>query len=573
VKTQTTEPPASGLSQPGPGPVREPLSPTVWWAVVITVVWTVANVVWVNVQRNARLWDHEENAYVLTSAQFVEFTTVGDAWADLVGTHVGPLQRLVSAVPQTLFGVDEATLLWQNVGFTALTGLLVFVIVRRLSDGWGGVVACASVLLASGMVENARGVLTMVPATTFLVLALLALAEGRGLGSLRWAAVLGAAVAGLVLSRPMAVVFVPALALPAVLWSRFAGVPRRQMLEAAAVSIGVAVALSCWWLVFTYEKIYSYLTVGAPGIATDGPLGVLNNRISELRYYVDPLFPLWAPEGPLRVLWMFIPSVVVVYLLLRWTGHRGEVPSTGAQAPLPLLPIWLSVVGSLLLTLVSSTFGLLLLPLVPLMFVAGFAGARRRLDGRGWRIWSAFVLIPAVLGTVVSSTVTSKPGNRFTWCQEVIFVTTACAVRSADDAAVWRRDLQSVTDSVATASAALDAAGRPPRVAFAVRDHILTEPAIRLRLWFDHRLALPSQFLGVNLPRQEQFDQVVRDAQLVVVAPDSEPVVLMPSMYDPDELAERLPRVGFVECTATEFPDGRTVQVFIRTPVVEGACP
>jgi len=226
-----------------------------------------------------------------------------------------------------------------------------------------------------------------------------------------------------------------------------------------------------------------------------------------------------------------------------------------------------------LLTLVSSTFGLLLLPLVPLMFAAGFAGARRRLDSRGWRIWSAFVLIPAIVGGVLSSTVASKPGNRFTWCQEVIQVTTACAVRSAEDAAIWRRDLQSITDSIATASAALTDAGRPPNVALAVRDHLLTEHAVKVRLWFDHRLVLPSQFLGVNVAQQEQFDQVVRDAELVVVAPDSEPVVLMPSMYDPDELAVRLPREGFVECAGTNFPDGRTVQVFIRLPVVEGACP
>ena len=143
----------------------EPVEPgergSPWWArwpgaFTLAAVWVVANVVWFERNRGSRLWDHEEVGYVRGVAQFGRLRSGSSMWDALHAGYTGPIQALLGAPSQWLFGVDQATVIWENVALTAVS-------VSRLRDGAspgrspGGIAAAALTLFVPGMLENARG--------------------------------------------------------------------------------------------------------------------------------------------------------------------------------------------------------------------------------------------------------------------------------------------------------------------------------------------------------------------------------------------------------------------------------
>jgi hypothetical protein len=526
------------------------------------------------------------------------------------------MHQLLGAPSQWLLGVDSATVIWENFVLTAVSALLVYAMVRRLADGRAAIVAIALMLLVPGMLENSRGALTMVPATTFGALALVAVVAGGGLSRWRWSALLGVAIGCMSLSRTMSIAFIPGLAVPAIVWSKTLGASRRVVVRNAVVAGVVAAVVSLWWWAINYDTVFDYLTVGSPGVATSNPFGVFASRVTELILYVGPPRLLaagitylvlarrrrpsapaaTATSEPMVVLpGSYSEGVVEEAILVLSDASSGEVSDgahreshvesrwfqaetpvaslDGRDLTLPLWPVWGAVGVSLLVSLVSKTLGWLMLPLVPWLAVAAVAGVRRRFDERSWRTWATVVVGVTALVALLSSTVWIKPGNRFTWCQEPIMKTSACPITSDAEAAAWRDDIDTIVDDTFDAHNALLTEGRTASVAIAARDHIVLPSSIQLGAELRHRWDFDAyRYFSSDLSSEAQLDEVRREADIVIVSPDVEPVVLTPEMYDPDELSGQLVGHGFAGCQTVELPDGRMVELIVREPVPTDAC-
>ena len=600
----------SGLMRPSPpgfvrtirsameavvGAYRNPRS--LWGAATVgAVVWASANVVWFDVHRSARLWDHEEATYVRLVSYFASGEG-GAPWSGLFVAHYGPMQALLGAPFQWLFGVNEATVVYLNIALTAVTGLLIFWTVSRLADPPAGLVAGALVLFTPGMLENARGALTMVPATTFAAVGLAALVMGGGLRRWQWAAVAGVAMGCMSLSRPMSIAFIPGLAVPAIVWSVRAATPWRTILRNGALAGIAAVAVSAWWWAVRLPLVMEYLATGSEGVATGSVGEVLDNRLYELSAYIGPI----AHAETLGYTWYLSAGAFVLLFVLGGRRSTSAVATAGGALPtsglaavkdpmareralvsagaaplriLPLWPIWAAVGVNLVVSLASNTIGWLMLPVVPWMVVATVAGVRRALSTWAWRAWAVVVVFPMAVVAVVTSTVSVTPGNRFTWCMEPWQKTSACAIEDRSTAADWKSDVQQITDDAVASQTALAEAGRADaRVAVVARDHIILPSTIRFQAWIDHRRGIDdSAFLEDHFAIDGDLQQLLEQAGVVVVSPDIERFRLFPRMVDPDELPSVLLAGGFVVCRQVELRDGRVVQTFVREPAPATVC-
>ena len=133
--------------------------------------------------------------------------------------------------------------------------------------------------------------------------------------------------------------------------------------------------------------------------------------------------------------------------------------------------------------------------------------------------------------------------------------------------------LDAITDDAFALHEGLLTGGRRGEVAIAARDHIVLPSSIQLAAELRHRWVVDAyRFFPLDQPPEAQFDELVRDADIVIVSPDVEPVVLTEAMYDPDELAGRLLGSGFVDCRSVTLPDGRVERTLVRAPPPAELC-
>ena len=450
--------------------------------------------------RGAHLFDHEEVGYVRGVAHFGRLRQPASMWDDLHNGYTGPMQALLGAPSQWLFGASEATVFWENIALTAASALLAYWMVRRLADGVAGLAAAALVLATPGMLENARGRAPRwcrpPPSPSWPWPRWWSAAGSHGCAG---RSVFGAALGAMSLSRTMSIAFVPGLAVPAVVWSMTNRVPRAVVIRNGAIAGVTAVAVSIWWWAISYPQVFDYLKVGAANVETSGPAGIFVSRISELILYLSPVTILLAGVGYLVVRAgqdrrtrsaessgarsdhadvidlvaieadasaASAPSASSARRRRRLDddnggagvrpgprpgpgGSRRSAPLTaprGVDAALPLWPIWAAVGTNVVVSLASNTVGWLMLPVAPWLIVAAVAGARRRLDARAWRSWAVAVVVATVVAALVMSVVWVVPGNRFTWCWEGIQHTSACPITSNALAEPWRADLDTIAD-------------------------------------------------------------------------------------------------------------------------------
>ena len=258
-----------------------------------TGIWVILNLVWIQVYRGDRLWDHEEVTYISRASIVGSRSVVFSGWRLLFHGYTPPMQSVLLAPVQLLTGVNEAWVIWLNVLLTAVSALVVYWIGRRMATPAAGAVSAALLLCTSGMQDNARGALTMVPATTFTILAVAVLVAGRGFQSRNWSLAFGVAVGCMVLSRPMAIAFVPGLVLAGLLWST-ATPDRGRVFRHLVLGCAAAIGASAWWWLVTFRELWAYLTTGLPWAETDDRLHILIDRFRELALYLNPFSPLVA---------------------------------------------------------------------------------------------------------------------------------------------------------------------------------------------------------------------------------------------------------------------------------------
>lgn len=234
---------------------RQPMPIT---AVVGAVV-TAANVWWVHRYRHLGAYNVDEVGYMATALRF---------HAALDPLHPLELVRAVAAPSSTgplvpLLAVPLIAVFGRGVPVVMLVQPLLVVVAAVGAAGIGaaaagrraGVVAGVVTLCLPAMIQSARGFQYASAAAAFLAFAVLALLSSDHGRHRRWMLAFGAAVGLMLLSRTMAIGFVPALGVATVLQVRRDRRAWSNVGLAAAVALGVAAP---WWI-RSRDALYDHL--------------------------------------------------------------------------------------------------------------------------------------------------------------------------------------------------------------------------------------------------------------------------------------------------------------------------
>lgn len=333
----------------------------------IGLVVVVGHVLWVWANRPANTFNPDEAGYLADALRFerslldglIDPTPSLAPLAEAVeNTTTGPLVPLATVPFLALFGRSPIVALVVPALFHLLAAVSVAGIVRRLATPLRAVVAGLVVLALPGAALAARSYLFAGPAAALLAgatWALLASDRGERRGPML---ALGGCIGALVLSRTMAVAFLPGLVLAIAVHLTWSARARWHVLGAALVAVVVAAP---WWLA-AGDRIVDYLVAyGYDSPAADYGAGGLGTRV--VQRFGSSLLDV----RPLLAL----PALAWAVASVAGRRRRGEAPPPGR----PLAAVWLVVGVGLLVLLTTRNSGIWFeLPLV-VVGVAAVAGS------------------------------------------------------------------------------------------------------------------------------------------------------------------------------------------------------
>lgn len=230
----------------------------------IALLLAALNLWWVFTFRGGYPFEVDEAGY--TAFGLVNYLALDrggiDAWWDAVQAQ-STFAPLIPAMTSLLVWIHPGVL----NGFAVLTGFMVLLamatygIGSRLAGPKLGALAAVATATLPGTFVFSRVYVYALPVATLLACAVYALLRSDGLRSRRWAIACGLALGLMLLSRTMAIVFVPGVLLAAVL----AAVIRSQddlghRLLNGALLVLTAVAVAATWYVRNLSSVVDYLT-------------------------------------------------------------------------------------------------------------------------------------------------------------------------------------------------------------------------------------------------------------------------------------------------------------------------
>lgn len=237
------------------------------WALVVlaaAVVLMALNAWWVATFRDGYPFDIDEAGYTTFGlTHFVGLETGGlDGWWDAIQAQVR-FPPLVPAMASLLVYVNPGLM----AGFAVLTAFLLvlaaatYAIGERLAGPRLGALAALVTMTLPGTFAFSREYIFALPVAAFLACAVYALLRSDGFRHRLWAILCGAAIGLMLLSRSMAIVYVPgvvAAGLMPMLAGGRADLGRRLVNLALLIAAGVAVAAT--WYARNLQSVIDYLT-------------------------------------------------------------------------------------------------------------------------------------------------------------------------------------------------------------------------------------------------------------------------------------------------------------------------
>lgn len=247
--------------------MRLPASQAARWALVVAgscLLLVALNVWWVATYRHGYPMDVDENGYTsIALTDYLNLKGVGlHAWWEAVQNQT-PNAPLLPAVTSLVMMIKAGVL----EGFGVLIGfgvLLVFAtygIGQRLAGPRLGALAAFVVGTSEGAFLFTREYIFAMPTAAFLACAVFAVLRSDGMRRRRWAIAAGAALGLMLLSRTMAVAFVPGIYVAALLaiLARERTELRSRFLNLGLLTLtGAAVAAT--WYVKNLQPVIDYLT-------------------------------------------------------------------------------------------------------------------------------------------------------------------------------------------------------------------------------------------------------------------------------------------------------------------------
>jgi 4-amino-4-deoxy-L-arabinose transferase-like glycosyltransferase len=243
------------------------LTPAWRWALIVAagcVVMAAINVWWVATYRHGYPMDVDENGYTMIGViNFLNFENSGlSGWWESVQNQT-PNAPLLPALTSIVLIFNPGVL--QGFGvlifFGALLTLATYGIGERLAGPRLGALAALAVGTSQGIFVFTHEYIFALPTAAFLSCLVYALIRSEGMLRWRWAVACGAAIGLMMLSRTMAVAFLPGIGVAALL---AIAVNYRDELTKRLLNLGLlvlsAVLVAATWYWENFGPVYDYLT-------------------------------------------------------------------------------------------------------------------------------------------------------------------------------------------------------------------------------------------------------------------------------------------------------------------------
>jgi hypothetical protein len=243
------------------------LSPSWRWALVVALgclAMVAINVWWVATYRHGYPMDVDENGYTMIGiVDFLNFESGGiGGWWEAVQNQT-PNAPLLPALTSVVLIVKPGVLEGFGVliGFGALLTMATYGIGERLAGPRLGALAALAVATSQGVFVFTREYIFALPTAAFLACSVYALIRSEGMRRRWWAIACGVAIALMLLSRTMAVAFVPGVVVAALLGI---AVNYRDEIWQRILNFGLAVLaavlVAATWYWNNFGPVYDYLT-------------------------------------------------------------------------------------------------------------------------------------------------------------------------------------------------------------------------------------------------------------------------------------------------------------------------
>jgi 4-amino-4-deoxy-L-arabinose transferase-like glycosyltransferase len=369
----------------------------------IVVVTLLIHFVWLVRFRNADLVEWDEAGYMQFSLSNFDALHDQGLWTfakTVAGRETfGPLFPFVTSLAYPIVGRGVfGSLLVMPLFFAGLVAATFGLARQRVSDSWA-VVAALAVAAMPAVTDYTRLFHFALPATACMTAALWTLLRTRGLRRAGWALAFGVFVALTMLSRTMAVAYVPGLALAAGTQFLVGAPDLRVKLRNLALAAGAAALVAGPWYIRNSASIYDYL-VGA-GYGEGAKVFGRDYPISSWGYWTNELRLDLAHFGlPLACALLLCLGVGLAFLAARRHLPRPSRPwSVRAAAVLALVLVVLE--GYLVLTSSRNQGTGFALPWLPAVVVLGVTAAAS-IPARAVRVALATILVAVSLSSLVS---------------------------------------------------------------------------------------------------------------------------------------------------------------------------
>jgi len=262
------------------------------WALVVAagaLLLLAIDVWWVATYRHGYPLDVDEAGYTtIALADYFGLKSGGlHGWWELVQSQT-PNAPLVPAITSLLFVVKTGVLegFATLIGFLVLLAFAIYGIAERLVGPRLGALAALVVASSPGAFAFSREFIFALPTAALLACAVYALLRSEGLRRRRWAIGCGAALGLMLLSRTMAVAFVPGVLVAAIV-ALLAQERARIELSRRLLNLGLLVltggAVAATWYIRNLKPVLDYLTGYGYG-AQSKNIGVEHSLISWARW-------------------------------------------------------------------------------------------------------------------------------------------------------------------------------------------------------------------------------------------------------------------------------------------------
>ena len=243
------------------------LSPAWRWALIVAIgclVMAAINVWWIATYRHGYPMDVDENGYTMIGIiDFFGWENGGfSGWWEAVQNQT-PNAPLLPALTSIVLIFSPGVMQGYGVliAFAALLTLATYGIGERLAGPRLGALAALAVGTSQGVFVFSREYIFALPTAAFLTCSVYALIRSEGMLKWRWAVAFGAAIGLMMLSRTMAVAFLPGLAVAALLP---VVLNYRDRLQQRLLNLGIALVsallVAATWYWNNIGPVYDYLT-------------------------------------------------------------------------------------------------------------------------------------------------------------------------------------------------------------------------------------------------------------------------------------------------------------------------